>query len=126
MTEKIKKIIFWIAMLLTVMTGAAIIHQVPREYFWFIYWPYNIGCIVLGYNHKNIYNFIERINFPPKPVFKFYSNLIFDAGLCDNHARKSACKNRARIALAINGKNFYHVCEDCRKKYEGKHYSEEF
>jgi len=63
--------------------------------------------------------------------FKYHCDLIPNAGICDN---KSAalldngvnCHNNAKVALSevtcsfsITIGNYYHVCEDCAKKFTG-------
>lgn len=46
---------------------------------------------------------------------------------CDNSRRESKCKNNGSVALAettvkisVHEGNFYHVCDDCAKKFIGK------
>jgi hypothetical protein len=68
--------------------------------------------------------------------YQYHCDLRKDMGRlkCDNIRRKSNCQNEGKIVLAnpsieicINeSEHFYHICEECAKKYIGQMDGEEF
>lgn len=74
----------------------------------------------------------SEIHFP----YHVHCDLRKDMGRidCDNIRRKSKCTNEGKVALAnpyieirINeSEHFYHVCNECAKKYIGQMDGEEF